>query len=187
MPLDITFTLSDRDLERFKTIVKRVRTELNSPQTQADIEQAAYRIVDVAVKTDLPDFIAHRLLQLKSLLDMLNDSEWGPSDAERESILKAMAYFNDPVDLIPDHIPGIGFLDDAIYIEIIVRELQVELQAYQEFCEYRRLKEEELSADGLDLKHNRSEWIAAIRDKLRGDIARARENAAEDDFVFKIL
>ena len=32
-----------------------------------------------------------------------------------ESILGALVYFCDPEDLIPDNIPGLGYLDDAIY------------------------------------------------------------------------
>ena len=114
MPLDITFTLSDRDLERFKTIVMKARSTASNSQGKADIEKAAYKIVDVAMNTDLPDFIAERLLQLKTLLEMMKDTEWDLSEVDRERIISAMAYFADPIDLIPDHIPGIGFLDDAM-------------------------------------------------------------------------
>jgi hypothetical protein len=32
MPLDITFTLSDRDLERFKTIVGKTKSESNKEE-----------------------------------------------------------------------------------------------------------------------------------------------------------
>lgn len=187
MPLDITFTLSDRDLDRFKTIVQKARSEFNSNQSQADVERAAYKIVDVAMNTDLPDFIADRLLKLKALLDMLKDADWGASKTERESIISAMAYFNDPIDLIPDHIPGIGFLDDAMFVEIIIRELSFELKAYQEFCEFRLLREERLAAEGKDPGQDRDQWLKPKRDELRGEINRARGEADEDDFIFQLL
>lgn len=58
MPLDITFTLSDRDLERFKAIVMKARSTASNPQGKEEIEKAAYKIVEVAMNTDLPDFIA---------------------------------------------------------------------------------------------------------------------------------
>ena len=73
MPLDITFTLSDRDLERFKTIVGNARNSSTEPLSPVEIERSAYKIVDVAMNSDLPDFIADRLLQLKVLLDMMNE------------------------------------------------------------------------------------------------------------------
>ncbi|MDD9894285.1 MAG: YkvA family protein [Gammaproteobacteria bacterium] len=113
IPLDITFTLSDRDLERFKSIVGKTKSEAAGEEDQAEIEKAAYKIVDVAMNSDLPDFIADRLLQLKVLLEMIRDEEWGIDPEDRSRIVSAMSYFADPIDLIPDHIPGIGFLDDA--------------------------------------------------------------------------
>ena len=60
MPLDITFTLSDRDLSRFKSIVSKSKTAASNNQGKVEIEKAAYKIVDVAMSSDLPDFIADR-------------------------------------------------------------------------------------------------------------------------------
>jgi hypothetical protein len=51
--------------------------------------------------------------------------------------LHALAYFAEPDDLIPDHIPGLGYLDDAIMVELVVRELRHEIDAYQDFCMFR--------------------------------------------------
>ena len=187
MPLDITFTLSDRDLERFKTIVDKSRFVTSSTQGQADIERAAYKLVDVAMNSDLPDFIAQRLLQLKILLDMLKDEEWDLSEHEQERIMSAMSYFADPIDLIPDHIPGIGFLDDAMFVEIIIRELKSELQAYGDFCEFRTAEEARLIEQGLDPDENRQQWISAKRDELVSWIHATRESVPDDEFLFHIL
>ena len=37
-----------------------------------------------------------------------------------------------PADLMPDLIPCVGFLDDAMYLEIIVRKLRSDVSAYDE-------------------------------------------------------
>ncbi len=187
MPLDITFTLSDRDLERFKTIVLKARSTASNQQGQADIEKAAYKIVDVAMNSDLPDFIAERLLQLKTLLEMMRDNEWNLSESDRERIISAMSYFADPIDLIPDHIPGIGFLDDAMFVEIIIRELRSEISAYGEFCRFREAEDARLREEGKDPDENREQWLSAKRDELHSRIAETRNSAEEDDFVFHIL
>lgn len=187
MPLDITFTLSDRDLERFKAIVDKARGSSPDTQSKADIEKAAYKIVDVAMNSDLPDFIAQRLLQLKVLLEMMKDEEWKLSDADQERVMSALSYFADPIDLIPDHIPGIGFLDDAMFVEIILRELQAEIAAYNEFCEFREAEEARLTEQGLDPNEDREAWITAKRDELHSRIQESREEKSEDDFVFHIL
>ena len=98
----------------------KVRSTASNPPRKAEIEKAAYNIVEVTMNTDLPDFIAQRLLQLKTLLEMMKDTEWDLSELDRERVISAMAYFADPIDLIPDHIPGIGFLDDKMFVEIII-------------------------------------------------------------------
>lgn len=185
-PLDITFTLSDRDLERFKTIVSKARTATTDSQGLAEIEKAAYKIVDVAMSSDLPDFIAERLLQLKVLLEMIRDEEWNLAEEDRERIMAAMSYFADPIDLIPDHIPGIGFLDDAMFVEIVFRELKHEIEAYNEFCEFREAEENKLQSTGENPDENREEWIRAKREELHARVESNKESE-EDDFVFHIL
>ncbi len=187
MPLDITFTLSDRDLERFKAIVSKSRSSTANNQGRAEIEKAAYKIVDVAMNMDLPDFIAERLLQLKILLEMMNDGEWQLGDDDRERIMSAMSYFADPIDLIPDHIPGIGFLDDAIFAEIVFIELKAEINAYNEFCDFCNAEETRLSAAGKDPNEDREFWLAAKRNALHAQIDEQKGDAMDDGFVFHLL
>ncbi len=43
-----------------------------------------------------------------------------------------------PGDLIPDRIPGVGYLDDAIMAEFAARELTHEIAAYEAFRENRK-------------------------------------------------
>ena len=47
------------------------------------------------------------------MIRMLEDAEWKLEDPHRSRVLQALAYFVDPRDMIPDQIPGVGFLDDA--------------------------------------------------------------------------
>ena len=187
MPLDITFTLSDRDLERFKTVAMTARSQATEQKSPAEIEKAAYKIVDVAMNSDLPDFIADRLLELKVLLDMMRDEEWGLGDNHRKRIISALSYFADPIDLIPDHIPGIGFLDDAMFVEIVMRELRSEVEAYNEFVEFRAAEEERLVAEGKDPNNDRDAWLAPKRDELHDRIENARDDADDDEFTFHFL
>lgn len=187
MPLDITFTLSDRDLDRFKTIVSKARATTGHNQGRSEIEKAAYKIVDVAMNSNLPDFIAERLLQLKVLLEMMNDSEWNLSTHDRDRIMSAMSYFADPIDLIPDHIPGIGFLDDAIFAEIVFLELKAEIEAYNEFCDFRNAEEARLDAAGQDPDEDREIWLDAKRRELHARIEKQKAEAIDDGFVFQLL
>ena len=69
----------------------------------------------------------------------------------------------DPEDVIPDHIPGIGYLDDAIYAEIVVREPKAEIESYDEFCRYCTVEENRRRKEGLDPFVGREDWLADKR------------------------
>jgi len=84
--------------------------------------------------------------------------------------LNALAYFTEPDDLIPDHIPGLGFLDDAIMVELVVRELEHEIEAYRDFCEFR----EQHSAT------SRNDWLIERREELQQRMRSRREASRQD-------
>ena len=41
--------------------------------------------------------------------------------------LAAALYFLDPLDLVPDFIPGVGYLDDAVVLGFVIRSIQTDL------------------------------------------------------------
>jgi uncharacterized membrane protein YkvA (DUF1232 family) len=174
MPLEITFTLSDNDLERFQEIVDKARSSMRDPGTAKQVEQAARALIAEANEGDLPEFISTRIAKLDVVIDMINDEEWQLSEQERRQILSALAYLCDPDDLIPDHIPGIGFLDDAIYTEIVLGELSNEISLFQEFCTFREAEEQRRAARGEDLKVGREEWLCEKRASLHAKMRSRR-------------
>lgn len=167
MPLDITFTLSDDDLSHFQEVVDRAKSALGKSQSAGQIEAAAKKLIEDSRASDLPDFISSRLSKLEVVINMVSDAEWGLSEEERQRVLGALVYFCDPEDLIPDHLPGIGFLDDAIYVELIIRDLKAEIESYQEFCNFRSAEEKRRKDQGLDPYVEREEWLADKRASLQ--------------------
>ncbi len=97
-----------------------------------EILAAAADLVATLRASELPDFVAQRLEKLQWLHAMLTDADWPLGDAERSQVLAALAYVCDPEDIIPDDIPGIGLLDDAVMIELVFRELRHEIDAYED-------------------------------------------------------
>jgi uncharacterized membrane protein YkvA (DUF1232 family) len=136
MTFKLTIELSDRDLRHFRRELRRARAAVGIADDE-EILAAAAELVERLRETELPDFIAERLQKLQVLQTMLTDAEWPLDDAERCPVLAALAYLCDPEDIIPDNIPGIGLLDDAVMIELVFRELRHQIQAYEDFCAYR--------------------------------------------------
>jgi uncharacterized membrane protein YkvA (DUF1232 family) len=174
MPLDITFTLSDSDLDHFQAIVDKAKTAMEVDEHATNIEAAARQLISDAKSTELPGFIADRLEKLKIVIDMIGDEEWQLSEEERRRVLGALVYFCDPEDLIPDHIPGLGFLDDAIYVELVIRELKAEIDSYEEFIAFRATEEKRRAEKGEDTKVGREEWLADKRAALHAKMRKRR-------------
>ena len=95
-----------------------------------------------------------------------------------ERVVRAMAYFAEPDDLIADRIPGIGFLDDAIMVELVVRDLEHEIGAYQEFCQFRAIEEDRLAKQGVDARVGREDWLADKRAVLHSRMRERRKARA---------
>ncbi len=178
MPLDITFTLSDQDLSHFQGIVDKAKTVTEGGDSNASIEAAARQLIEDTKSTDLPEFISSRLSKLEVVINMVGDEEWQLSEDERNRVLGALVYFCDPEDLIPDHIPGLGFLDDAIYVEIVIRELAAEIESYEEFCVFREAEEVRRKEQGQDSHVEREEWLADKRAALHARMRKRRRGSS---------
>lgn len=174
MPVEITFTLSDQDLDHFQAIADKAKTALEDNQDAESIESAARQMIADAKSTDLPGFMDERLAKLELAINMIGDQEWQLSEEERKRVLGALVYFYDPGDIIPDHIPGLGFIDDAIYVEIVIRELQAEIESYKEFCEFRSAEEKRRKENGHDPHVQREEWLADKRAALQARMRKHR-------------
>ena len=172
MPLAISFELSDRDLEHFNTAIKAAR-DAAGHLDQDTILTAAGQLLKDAGKIELPDFIASRLDKLDALIAMVRDEGWALPDEDRQRVLSALVYFADPMDIIPDNVPVLGYFDDAIAIEMCVKELRHELDAYDEFCEFRQNEADRRGMNPASV--GRADWLDSRRDELQDRMHRRRE------------
>lgn len=120
--MKISFELSDRDLDFFRKALKQSREAVRDADESEIIEAISDVLNEIRKNEPLPD-------------------------TEREQLLAAFVYFADPEDILPDDIPVIGYLDDVIIIEHVVRELHHVRIAYDDFCQYREEFEKKLGKD----------------------------------------
>ena len=156
MPIKITLELSEEDLSYYARVMDDV-WKSNRKRGERELIDGARRLLKQATKAKAPEYVQSRLADLDILCTMLDDSEWPLENDDRGRIIAAVGYFAVPKDLIPDKIPGIGFLDDALMAELVLRELKPELEGYRAFCEYR---DNESKMRGK-AKVSRKEWLAA--------------------------
>jgi uncharacterized membrane protein YkvA (DUF1232 family) len=165
MSLAITIELGDADLQHFIDAMQRAQQEAKhlSPR---EVTEAASKLLVEGHQIKLPNFIAERLGKLDSMIAMVNDEGFALPEEDKQRVLACLTYFANPEDIIPNNVPVLGFLDDAIMIELCVRELQHEIEAYEDFIAYRK---DEAAARGVDpasLKTQRVEWAEARRVEL---------------------
>ena len=178
MSLRISFELDENDLKHFRLIMQEARRTASQLPPE-DIVAAAEALLAEVEESTAPGFIVNRLRNLKLMIRMLSDIEWRLPHQEAVRVLNALAYFAEPEDLIPDHIPGLGFLDDAIMIELVLRELKHEIEAYGDFCDYR---ERLLKEQGHAAKISRENWLDERRKELQGRMRRRRKRTLKSPF-----
>ena len=137
MPLKVTFELEDKDLKFFRTSIKEAQKKAANTG-EAEITRKAEQMIADVRGNNVPAFVQQRVDRVQSLVDMVRDEEWQLAAKERKNVLAALAYFADPQDIIPDSVPVLGYIDDAIMIELVVSELKHEIDSFNDFCKYRR-------------------------------------------------
>ena len=157
MGMKLSFELSDRDLRYFREALGQSREAVRDAEEQEIVEAIRQTLLEIRSHEPLPDFVAERLPDLETMVDMLVDDEWRLPDQDQERLMAMFVYFSDPEDLLPDDIPVIGYLDDVIMIELAMRDLRHAREAYDDFCQFRRQ---------FDDEHGPSVDAAIRRDRL---------------------
>ncbi|WP_026375123.1 YkvA family protein [Aestuariibacter salexigens] len=183
MSINVSFELSENDLEHFRALMK-VAIEKASALSEQEILEKASALCKEMESANVPDFVTSRLRSLELLVESVKDEEWQMPEDERKEILTSLAYFAEPHDLVPDNIPGLGYVDDAIMIELVIQDMSLDLEAYQSFCSFRRT-EENRRGDGANV--NRESWLAAERSELRSRLRRNRSTAGRRRVFSRIM
>lgn len=137
--LKINFELTEKDFGYFRDQIQKAIKDVAGRDEKSVID-GAKSLVRAALAASPPDFVRSGIAKLEQFIAMLEDKDWKLEGDHRARILSAIAYFADPNDLIADATPGIGYLDDAIVIELIAGDLHEDLEGYAKFVQTRASK-----------------------------------------------
>ena len=182
MTLSVTLEFSEQELDYFRSLMDRVR-ERNGHRTPEQVAAAATAQVERLRSAPRSPYVAKRLDRVGRLIAMLQDPEWQLPEPERTRVLGGLAYVADAQDLVPDNVPLLGLVDDAIMLELVLRELRHELDGYEDFDAHRRDEAPKRDKPGTHRAVSREDWLASkrralhqrIRDRRERDLARHGE------------
>ena len=171
----VTFTLDESDANYFRSLYRKARQGAKELDADTIIRDARGIVKQVRAAKKTPSFVLGAIEVLTDLVDLIQDEEYAAPKRVRDEVLAGLAYFANPEDLIPDHVPGLGFLDDAIMVKFIEDEFKHELWGYRKFRKTRdSVEQRPWAAPG---SRRLAKRLAADRKRVRGQIA---EREAKD-------
>jgi len=187
MTLSVTLEFSEQELDYFRSLMRRIR-ERNGHRSAGQIAAAAADEVRRLQSVPRSPFVARRIDRVGRLIAMVQDPEWQLPEPERTRVLEGLAYVADAQDLVPDNTPVLGLVDDAIMLELVLRELHHELEGYEEFDAYRRGEAANRDKPGTHRPVSREDWLESKRRALHDRIRERRErDLARDGEAFGLI
>jgi len=99
-----------------------------------DLHRIQYQIPSKILT--LKDSTNHSIIELlhhaKTAYSMLMDSTYSLQWKSKALLIAGLLYFLLPIDLTPDFIPFIGYIDDAAVLSAIIKSLAAEIKMYRD-------------------------------------------------------
>jgi uncharacterized membrane protein YkvA (DUF1232 family) len=171
----VAFTLDEEDAEYFRALYRKAKKEAANHDAQQIIKDAREIVQRARASKKTPNFVHEAIGVLADLVDLIQDEDYQAPPRVRQEVLAGLNYFSASDDLIPDQVPGVGFLDDAIMVKFIEEEFKHELWGYRRFRKMRDSSEQRpWSSPASDRLRQR---LDADRKRVRGEI---EEREAKD-------
>jgi len=158
--------LHEAEMERFNAMLRRF-VPAQPALTLDQIAGAARRILRAAHKGEESVYVKVRMRRAGELRAALRDARWDFAPALAEDARALLDYIESGVGLIPNDIPVVGLLDDAILMDVAMNRLRGELDEYAEFCRFRVAEAARLDVAIEAVNIDRTRWIEERRQERR--------------------
>jgi uncharacterized membrane protein YkvA (DUF1232 family) len=129
----VAFELDERDAVYFRDLYKRAKENAAKLDPGQIVKDAKALVEKVRASEHAPRFVLDAIATLEDMTQIILDPDYKAPQTVKNQVLAGLAYFANPEDLIPDHVPALGFLDDAIMVKFVEDEFKHELWGYRKF------------------------------------------------------
>lgn len=151
---NLPLTLDLQAVADFNALLHELHPD--APHVEADDVASVARWLLSLPEPQAEALLQARLGRLQDLRELAADADWGIETALARRIDRLLAYVGQARDLIPDDVPLIGRLDDALLVELSWPMLAEELEDFRDYCRFR-----DDSGDAYGGHPTRDDWLAA--------------------------
>ena len=116
------FQLTEKDKDQYKKLIDKIDLD-----TSDDVIYMLNAKLDRLIASDQLNDIEVDLIKTVSVLVSIYQTYPDLTDSIRKRILFAISYFCDENDDIPDIVPEIGYLDDAVIARWVIESISKDL------------------------------------------------------------
>ncbi|MFD0737747.1 hypothetical protein ACFQZQ_00375 [Lysobacter koreensis] len=157
------YELSEFGVARFNNLLLRLgrRHLLDRDQlATAARELCACNTAGVA-----PASIHQRMQRIETAARMVDDRRWDAANDAFDAALVVVDYSRGGDELIPNWVPTVGRLDDAIVVDAAWPRLGAEIDSYLDYCRLRALEAGLRGCGETEFEFNRADWRRACEDE----------------------
>jgi uncharacterized membrane protein YkvA (DUF1232 family) len=150
----VSFDLDEKDAAYFRDLYRQAKANAAKLDPDTILKDARKLIERVRQSEHVPQFVLDAIQTLEDMTQIILDEEYKAPQSVKNQVLAGLAYFANAEDLIPDHVPALGFLDDALMVKFVEEEFKHELWGYRKFR-------------GLGAPEEQRPWTKIGGDRLR--------------------
>lgn len=133
------YSLTPLAVERFNNLLLRLGRR-EAPLGRDQVVTAARQLCDGSALAVEPPSIRERMGRIETAAQMVDDPGWTAANEAADAARLVIDYARTGDGLIPDWVPTVGRLDDAIVLETAWPRLAAEIEDYLDFCRTRQLE-----------------------------------------------
>lgn len=155
-----SFHLTTASVDRFNALLARLGRR-GAPLDCDRLATAARELRDSAVGAFEPACIVQRMKRLEAAALMIDDAQWEPADDAGNLASLVVHYAHGGYQLLPNTLPTVGHLDEALAVEAAWPSLRDEVASFLDYCRVRSLEASLRGRDSGEFGFTRNDWEQA--------------------------